>query len=109
MAGLSPWLGGSLGRSHRWGLGCVADGAAGGRGGPLRGTGAAAVTDPGWGEWTRQQIVSGDVGDMILAAEAITDCHPYGDACSGRCLLLDECSIWSRRRGRERSKVVRTV
>jgi tetratricopeptide (TPR) repeat protein len=27
----------------------------------------------GWGDWTRQQIHSGDVGDMILAAEAITD------------------------------------
>ena len=27
----------------------------------------------GWGDWTRQQVHSGDVGDMILAAEAITD------------------------------------
>jgi HEAT repeat protein len=27
----------------------------------------------GWGDWTRQQIRSGDVGDMILAAEAVTD------------------------------------
>jgi len=27
----------------------------------------------GWGDWTRQQIRSGDVGDMILAADAVTD------------------------------------